>query len=113
MDNRWVVPLHCDGRERGGEEEARFPRRPLQTRLVRAEDGELWPLLPPLGTVLPFNLLQMDIYHRLDIMDFIIFYYLSLSSNLAYCASLVGTHLYIAYSNCRPLPVTYYACFIQ
>ena len=62
MDNRWVVPLHCDGRERGGEEEARFPRRPLQTRLVRAEDGELWPLLPPLGTVLPFNLLQMDIY---------------------------------------------------
>ena len=68
MDNRWVVPLHCDGRERGGEEEARFPRRPLQTRLVRAEDGELWPLLPPLGTVLPFNLLQLDIYHRLDIM---------------------------------------------
>ena len=51
MDNRWVVPLHCDGRERGGEEEARFPRRPLQTRLVRAEDGELWPLLPPLGIV--------------------------------------------------------------
>ena len=54
-----------------------------------------------------------DGYHCLDIMDFIIFYYLSLSSNLAYWASLVGTHLYIAYSNCRPLPVTYYACFIQ
>ena len=27
--------------------------------------------------------------------------------------TLVGTHLYIAYSKCRPLPVTYYACFIQ
>ena len=38
VDDRRVLPLHCDGRERGGEEEARFSRRPLQTWLVRGED---------------------------------------------------------------------------
>ena len=111
MNSRWVLPLHCDGRERGCEEEARFSRRPLQTWLVRGEDGELWPLLPPLGTVLPFNLLQMDIIVW-TLWTVIIFYYLSLSSNLVYCAFVIGTNPYIAYSNCRichllTMPVLY------
>ena len=38
---------------------------------------------------------------------------ISFTSNLVYRASLVGTHLYIAYSNCRTLPLTYHACFKQ
>ena len=82
MDNRRVLPLYCDERERGGEEEARFPRRPLQTWLVQGEDGELWPLLLPLGTVLPFNLLHM-VTIVWTLWTVIIFYYVSLSSNLA------------------------------
>ena len=59
----WTIDgsFHCIVMERGGEEEAQIPIRPLQTWLVRAEDGELWPLLPPLGTVLPFNFSQVHI----------------------------------------------------
>ena len=39
----------------------------------------------------------------------LLIFYLSFSSNLVYRASLVGTHLYIAYSNCGPVPLTYHA----
>ena len=74
VDDRRVLPLHCDGRERGGEEEARFSRRPLQTWLVRGEDRELWTLLPLLGkscSRTSTSTLQSSPngYLRLDIMD--------------------------------------------
>ena len=55
--------IMSDGMECGGEEEARFDRRPLQTWLVRGEIGELWSLLPPLGKSCSTSALQSP--HRL------------------------------------------------
>ena len=104
MDNRWVLPLHCDGRERGGEEEGRFPRR---HRSNLAGPRRRWrtlassPILfyPSISSRWISSSGHYGLYYLLLLIIIFIFSILCFSCRHTY------NYLYISYSNCRLLPV--------